>query len=62
MRQAKPVYDHPARLEVRHPRHHRVGKTFPKAAQDYVLFIEQQLGAHISIVSTGPKRHEVIYR
>lgn len=34
----------------------------PKAAQDYVLFIEQQLGAHISIVSTGPKRHEVIYR
>ena len=34
----------------------------PKAAQDYVLFIEQQLGVHISIVSTGPKRHEVIYR
>ena len=34
----------------------------PKGAQDYVLFIEQQLGAHISIVSTGPKRHEVIYR
>lgn len=34
----------------------------PKAAQDYVLFIEQQVGVHISIVSTGPKRHEVIYR
>ena len=34
----------------------------PKAAQDYVLFIEQQLGAHISIVTTGPKRHELIYR
>ena len=34
----------------------------PKAAQDYVLFIEQQLGAPITIVSTGPKRHEVIYR
>lgn len=34
----------------------------PKAAQDYVLFIEQQIGAPITIVSTGPKRHEVIYR
>ena len=34
----------------------------PKAAQDYVLFIEQQLGAPITIVSTGPKRHEDIYR
>ena len=34
----------------------------PKAAQDYVLFIEQQIGAPITIVSTGPKRHEVIMR
>ena len=34
----------------------------PKAAQDYVLFIEKEIGVHISIVSTGPKRHEVIYR
>ena len=34
----------------------------PKAAQDYVLFIEKEIGAPITIVSTGPKRHEVIYR
>lgn len=34
----------------------------PKAAQDYVLFIEKQIGAPISMVSTGPKRHEIIMR
>ena len=34
----------------------------PKAAQDYVLFIEKQIGVPISMVSTGPKRHEIIMR
>ncbi len=34
----------------------------PKEAQDYVLFIEKELGVHISIVSTGPKREEIIRR
>ncbi|MCR5803920.1 MAG: adenylosuccinate synthase [Clostridia bacterium] len=34
----------------------------PKEAQDYVLFVEKELGVHISIVSTGPKRNEIIYR
>ncbi len=34
----------------------------PKAAQDYVLFIEQEIGVPITLVSTGPKRHEIIYR
>ncbi len=34
----------------------------PKAAQDYVSFIEQEIGVPISMVSTGPKRHEIIYR
>ncbi|MCQ2504783.1 MAG: adenylosuccinate synthase [Saccharofermentans sp.] len=34
----------------------------PKAAQDYVLFIEKEIGVHISIVSTGPKREEIIHR
>ena len=34
----------------------------PKEAQDYVLFVEKELGVHISIVSTGPKREEIIYR
>ena len=34
----------------------------PKEAQDYVLFVEEELGVHISIVSTGPKREEIIYR
>lgn len=34
----------------------------PKEAQDYVLFVEKELGVHISIVSTGPKRNEIIHR
>lgn len=34
----------------------------PKEAQDYVLFIEKELGVKIAIVSTGPKREEIIYR
>lgn len=34
----------------------------PKEAQDYVKFIEDEIGVKISIVSNGPKRSEVIYR
>jgi adenylosuccinate synthase len=34
----------------------------PKEAQDYVLFLEQEIGVPIKIVSTGPKRHENIFR
>ncbi len=32
----------------------------PQAAQDYVRFIEKELEVPIKIVSTGPKRHEII--
>ena len=34
----------------------------PKQAQDYVKFIEKEIGKPIKIVSTGPKRHENIFR
>ncbi len=34
----------------------------PKAAQDYVLFLERQIGVPIKTVSTGPKREEIIHR
>ena len=34
----------------------------PQAAKDYVNFIEERIGCPISIVSTGPKRHEIAYR
>lgn len=34
----------------------------PQEAKDYILFIEKEIGVHISIVSTGPKREEIIYR
>lgn len=34
----------------------------PKEAKDYVDFIEKQLEVPVTIVSTGPKRTEIIYR
>ena len=34
----------------------------PKEAQDYVEFVERECGVHVSIVSTGPKREEIIRR
>ena len=34
----------------------------PEEAQAYVEFIEKELGVHVSIVSTGPKREEIIFR
>ena len=34
----------------------------PQEARDYVEFIEKQIGVHISIVSTGPAREEIIFR
>lgn len=34
----------------------------PKEAQDYVLFIEKEIGVPITMVSTGPRREETIYR
>ena len=34
----------------------------PKEAQEYVEFVEKELGVKISIVSNGPKRSEILYR
>ena len=34
----------------------------PKAAQDYILFIEETLDCQIGIVSVGPSRDQTIYR
>ena len=34
----------------------------PQAAQDYVLFIEKEIGFPINLVSNGPRREEIIYR
>ena len=34
----------------------------PPQAQGYVEFLENQIGFPITMVSTGPKRHEVLYR
>ena len=34
----------------------------PKAAQDYILFIEKTLNCPVGIVSVGPSRDQTIYR
>ena len=34
----------------------------PKAAQDYVLYIEKQIGCYIKYVSVGPERDSIIIR
>ncbi len=34
----------------------------PQQAKDYVAFLEKEIEAPITIVSTGPKRHEICYR
>ena len=34
----------------------------PQQAKDYVAFLEQEIECPITIVSTGPKRHEICYR
>ena len=34
----------------------------PKAAQEYVKFIEQEIGVPITMVSNGPRREDMIFR
>ena len=34
----------------------------PQQAKDYVTFLEKEIECPITIVSTGPKRHEICYR
>jgi adenylosuccinate synthase len=36
--------------------------SLPQQARDYIAFVEDQLGAPISLVSTGPRREETILR
>ena len=43
----------------------RTARTFadlPQAAQDYVLRLEELMGARISVIGVGPGREEVIVR
>ena len=34
----------------------------PAEAKAYVEFVEKEIGVHISMVSNGPKREEILYR
>ena len=34
----------------------------PKAAQDYVLYIEEQIGCFVKYISVGPERDSIIIR
>jgi adenylosuccinate synthase len=36
-------------------------KKLPKAAREYLSFIEKETGAHIGMISTGPGREETIF-
>ena len=40
----------------------RKWEDLPKAAQDYVTFIEEHVGCHIQYVSVGPEREQLIIR
>lgn len=40
----------------------RKWEDLPKAAQDYVLYIEKEIGCFISYVSVGPERESVVIR
>ena len=40
----------------------RKWEDLPKAAQDYVLFIEKRVGCPIKYVSVGPEREALIIR
>ena len=40
----------------------RTFEELPKEAQDYVNFIEEQIGYPITMVSNGPAREDIIYR
>ena len=37
-------------------------RKLPEAAQNYVLFIEKELGVPVKMISNGPRREEIIYR
>jgi adenylosuccinate synthase len=34
----------------------------PREARDYIDFLEQEIGARVSLVSTGPRREETLIR
>ncbi|MGI6021168.1 MAG: adenylosuccinate synthase [Lachnospiraceae bacterium] len=40
----------------------RSWEELPKAAQDYVLYVEREIGCPIKYVSVGPERESIIYR
>ena len=40
----------------------RTWEDLPKAAQDYVMFIEKEIGCPITYVSVGPERDSIIIR
>ena len=61
LEQAEPVYQElPGwQCDIRGVRHFA---DLPKAAQDYVRYIENALGCPIRYVSVGPAREELIVR
>ena len=37
-------------------------ESLPESAQEYIKYLELEIGVKISIISIGPKRHQIILR
>ncbi len=61
LRRAKPIYEYLAgwRMDISEIRRF---DDLPKAAKEYVLFVEKQLGYPITMISNGSRRDDIIYR
>jgi adenylosuccinate synthase len=59
--QCEPVYENLPGWQI-NLRGCRAWKDLPKAAQDYIHFIEAQTGVPVKSISVGPERTAVIIR
>ena len=60
LHKVRPVYETLARLGHRHRDRRAGSKIFPQAARDYVQFIQDFTGVHVSFVGVGPARDQTI--
>ena len=59
LHKVRPVYETLPGWQVRH-RARRAHRGPPAAARDYVRFIEEFTGVHVSFVSVGPARDQTV--
>ena len=62
-KKSKPVYETLGGWDKLTPDMIKKGfKSLPDTLQQYVKYIEDQVGCRVSIISIGPQRHETIIR